>query len=48
MTHGFPGRIVVIEGPDGCGKDTQIDLVVKALMLLHPERKIAQTHEPGT
>lgn len=46
MTHGLPGRVVVIEGPDGCGKDTQIDLVVKALKALYPGRKIVQTHEP--
>ncbi|MGH9023760.1 MAG: dTMP kinase, partial [Acidimicrobiia bacterium] len=47
MTVGSPrrGRLVVIEGPDGCGKTTQAARLVERLRLLG--REVVGTFEPG-
>ena len=39
------GRFITIEGPDGCGKTTQTDLLVKALR--EEGREVVVTREPG-
>lgn len=31
MGHGFPGKLIVVEGVDGSGKSTQVDLLYKWL-----------------
>lgn len=44
--HGYSGKLIVIEGPDGCGKGTQIEMLVRALKKEHPDREVVVTHEP--
>ena len=39
------GRFITIEGPDGCGKTTQTELLVKALR--EEGREVIVTREPG-
>lgn len=39
------GRFITIEGPDGCGKTTQTELLVKALR--DEGREVIVTREPG-
>lgn len=39
------GKFVVFEGPDGCGKTTQIDRVANSLV--HQGLKVATTRQPG-
>lgn len=44
--HSYPGTLIVIERPDGCGKDTQIRMLVRALKKQYPGRRVITTHEP--
>ena len=39
------GRFITIEGPDGCGKTTQTELLVKTLR--EQGREVIVTREPG-
>lgn len=40
------GLMIVLEGVDGCGKDTQIDLLVERLRRQYSSREIVSTCEP--
>jgi len=40
-----PGRFIVLEGPDKCGKSTQAGLLVRAL--IEHGRQVVHTREPG-
>jgi dTMP kinase len=41
------GKLILISGPDGCGKTTQAKLLVKALQKRFGKEKIIHTYEPG-
>lgn len=45
-TLDLPGKLFVIEGPDGCGKGTQIKWLVRELRKGYPDREVVVTHEP--
>lgn len=42
------GLYITIEGPDGTGKTTQINLTYEKLKKLYPDKNIIKTKEPGT
>lgn len=44
--HGLPGRHIELEGLDGSGKGTQLDLLVPVLVRLFTNREVVLTHEP--
>lgn len=46
LFHNLPGTMIVIEGPDGCGKDTQIKMLKNELGKRYTGRRIVVTHEP--
>jgi dTMP kinase len=45
MVMNLKGRFIVIDGPDGCGKTIQIELLVKYLKSLGID--VIETHDPG-
>jgi len=45
MTTKFSGKFIVLDGPDGCGKSTQIKLFAKYLKNLGIE--VIETNDPG-
>jgi len=42
----FPGKFIVLEGNEGSGKGTQIELLKKRLETLYPGKEIITTAEP--
>jgi dTMP kinase len=45
MKNKFSGKFIVLDGPDGCGKSTQLELLAE---YLNKEGvKIVKTHDPG-
>lgn len=40
------GKLIVVEGADGCGKDTQVEHLEENLKKLYPKRKVVLTFEP--
>ncbi|KKQ94872.1 MAG: Thymidylate kinase [candidate division CPR2 bacterium GW2011_GWC1_39_9] len=42
----FPGRFIVLEGNEGSGKGTQIEVLKKRLETLYPGKEIISTTEP--
>lgn len=42
------GKLIVLEGPDGCGKSTLTRFVVRWMQMLYGDDKVAATKEPGS
>ena len=45
MENKFSGKFIVIDGPDGCGKTTQLELLAKYLN--NEGIEVVKTHDPG-
>jgi len=45
--HNLPGTYIAFEGPEGCGKSTQLYWLARNLQEKFPGREIVRTFEPG-
>jgi dTMP kinase len=47
LTAKLSGKFVVFDGPDGCGKTTQLDMLISRLAKQVPDLKVRRLREPG-
>ena len=47
LTAKLSGKFVVFDGPDGCGKTTQLEILMARLTKQAPDLKVRRLREPG-